>query len=76
MENNDINDMKNTNKKNININDNSLKKNINFNIIPKSIFTIIDKGKWNEKKEAIEFVHNILNNEKNNISFKRINIYD
>ena len=73
MENNDINDMNNmnsANKKNININvnDNSYKKNINFNIIPKSIFTIIDKGKWNEKKEALEFVHNILNNEKNNIS--------
>ena len=61
--NNNINKVNNINK---NINENSLKKHMS-NLIPKSLIKMINRGKWNEKKEAIDFIHNVLDKENNNI---------
>ena len=41
--------------------------------IPHIILKMINRGTWNKKKEAIDFIHSLLNNENNNISLKSLN---
>jgi len=41
--------------------------------IPYSIFKMINRGTWNKKKEAIDFIHSLLNNKNNNISLNSLN---
>ena len=41
--------------------------------IPFIIFKMINRGTWNKKKEAIDFIHSLLNNKNNNISLNSLN---
>ena len=41
--------------------------------IPNSIFKMINRGTWNKKKEAIDYIHSLLNNKNNNISLNSLN---
>ena len=58
---------------NTNINNNSnMRKDISKDIIP-SLLMEINKGSWNDKKEGIDYIHNLINNANNKISINGLN---